>query len=792
MTYSPKLKTPPTGMSIDSLASAIRSPRTFVRVCTGAVAAAFVLTACGGGGGTGSPGASTAPVSTAAPASAAAASTAPAGTDVTTAAKTFTPSTAVPVTIFTPGTPNTPAVGGIITDIKIQNTGIAQTSVPFTFGQVFAVGDLRPTEGLVAKLANGTILHLQTDVKATHADGSVRHAVISGVLPALATAETQTLQLAKSGGPETSTLTPQNLIDAGLTGSIKIKVDNVQYSASLANALVTATPIKWLSGSVANEWIVSAPLKTAAGTAHSHLTARFDVRWYSGLTKQARVEFVVENTKIFTAGSKFTYDVNMEINGKEVYSQANLTHLSHSRWHKLAWWDSARAPSVHMKHNTAYLIASKAVSNYDQSVIPRESNLAEAAQQLTPENTGPMKIGPLVADMGTAGGRSDLGPLPGFSVMYLLSMDKRAKDAMMSAADGSGTWSIHFRDDKTDFPVRTDNEANKRISTHPNLNHVGPLPVPRCVNGDWGICSSPYSPDTAHQPSLAYLPYLVTGDYYYLEELHFWAASNPLSTDPGNSGMGAGLVRWQQLRGQAWSMRTLGHAAYITPDTHSMKSYFTKQLDNNLEFYNTTYVKGNPNQLGAYDGSGDGSFGVTASSTWQDDFFTWSIGYLAELGFTKAEPLLQWKAKYPVGRMTAPGYCWTDAAPYFLNFRDNMNTPVYSSFAQLYAANFAEDNIKDDDGRLVTHPMGLKYADQACGSQAQADWRTAATRTGWLKGQMTGYAASPVGYPADMQPALAVAATSGIPNAARAWEIFAGRAAKPDYTLSPMWAIIPR
>lgn len=716
---------------------------------------------------------------------------------VTAGAKSFSPTTPTPVTVLTPVTPSTPTpapatVGSAITDIKVQNTGSAQTSVPFTFGQIFAVGDLRPGEGLVAKLANGTVVSLQTDVKATHADGSVRHAIISGVLPALASAETQTLQLAKSGSTQTSTLTPQNLIDAGLTGSIKVKVDNVQYSASLTDALATATPIKWLSGNVANEWIVSAPLKTTSGTAHSHLTARFDVRWYSGLSKQARVEFVVENTKIFTAGSKFTYDVNLELNGKSVYSQANLTHLSHSRWHNLAWWDSARAPSVHLKHNTAYLIASKAVSNYDQSVVPRESNLVEAAQQLTSANTGPMKIGPLVADMGTAGGRADLGPLPGFSVMYLLSMDKRAKDAMMSAADGSGTWSIHFRDDKTDYPVRTDNEANKRISTHPNLNHLGPLPVPRCVNGDWNICSSPYSPDTAHQPSLAYLPYLVTGDYYYLEELHFWAASNPLGTDPGNSGLGAGLVRWQQLRGQAWSMRTLGHAAYITPDSHSMKSYFTKQLDNNLDFYNTTYVKGNPNQLGAYDGSGDGSFPVTASATWQDDFFTWSMGYLAELGFSKAEPILQWKAKYPVGRMTAPGYCWTDGAPYFLNFRDNMDSPLYTSFAQLYAANYAENNIKDDDGRIVTHPSGLKYADQACGSQAQADWRTAATRVGWVKGQMTGYASSPVGYPANMQPALAVAATSGIPNAARAWEVFAARAAKPDYSVSPMWAIIPR
>lgn len=748
------------------------------------VVAACLLAACGGGGAQGT--------------DSTLSSSAGAGTVVTAGAKSFSPTTPTPVTVLTPVTPSTPTpapatVGSVVTDIKVQNTGGAQTSVPFTFGQIFAVGDLRPGEGLAVKLADGTVLSLQTDVKATHADGSVRHAVISGVLPSLAAGETRTLQLSKSNAVSSaSTLTPQNLIDAGLSGNINVKIDNVQYTASLASALTSTTPIKWLSGSVANEWIVSAPLKTAAGTAHSHLTARFDVRWYPGLSKQARVEFVIENNKTFTAASNFTYDVDLELGGKKVYSQNGLTHYHHARWRNLAWWDSARAPAVHLKHNTSYLIASKAVSNYDPSAAPQEGALVDLAKQITSANTGAMKIGPVVPDMGMAGGRNDIGPLPGFSVMYLLSMDKRAKDAMLSAADGSGAWSIHYRDEKTNYPLRTDNDANKRISMHMNLNHEGPLPVPRCVNGDWNICAAGYGPDTAHQPSLAYLPYLVTGDYYYLEELHFWASWNPLGTHWGSSGEGAGLVRWQQLRGQAWSMRTLGHAAYITPDADTMKGYFTRQLDNNLEFYNTTYVKGNPNQLGAYDGSGEGSFEVIAASTWQDDFFTWSFGYLAELGFSKAQPILQWKAKFAVGRMTAPGYCWTDASPYYLNFRDNMNTPLYTTFAQLYAANFAENNIKDDDNRIVTHPGGLKYADQACGSQAQADWRSAATRTGWQKGQMWGYSTSVVGYPANMQPALAVAANSGIPNASLAWSTFAGRSAKPDYSQAPMWAIIPR
>lgn len=750
------------------------SPRRALGMTIAFGLSSILLTACGGGGSTNS------------------------GTDSTSAIKVSVPITTVPATVFTPTTTTpvpvvTAPVGGVVTDLKIQNIAAAQTNVPFTFGQVFAIGSLQPSEGLAAKLANGTVLRLQTDVKATHPDGSVRHAVISGILPALAASEAQSIQLVKSTVTEQGSALPQSLIDAGLSSSINVTLDKVAYSASLATALSGTAPIKWLSGPIANEWIVSMPLRTANGTAHPHLTARFAVRSYPTLGKQARIEAGIENMKTFVGGAQnFTYDVEMQVAGRTVYSRANLTHYHHARWHQLAWWDAAQAPQIHIKHNTAYLIASKAVPNYDQSLAPGETILADYAKQNTTDITGPMTIGPLIAAMETTGGRPDIGSLPSWSVNYLLSQDKRAKDLMMAAADGSGSWPIHYRDETTGFPVRIDNEKNKLISTHYNLSLTGPLPVPRCKDGDWDKCSTPISPDVAHQPSLVFLPYLVTGDYYYLEELQFWASSNPLGTDPGNNGYGLGLVRWQQLRGQAWSMRTLGHAAYITPDNHSLKSYFNKQLDNNLDYYQKVFLSPTANTMGVYDGTADGAYVTDGYSPWQDDFFTWSFGYLSELGFTKAEPILKWKAQYPVGRMTAPGFCWIQASKYFYNFSDGPGAPRYKTFAELYAGNFKEDNIRDDNSNVIRHPAGLKYNDQACGSQAQADWFVAAGIPWWIKGRMVGYADSDAGYPANMQPALAVSVAAGIPNAATAWSTFMGRSAKPNYRGAPQWAIIPR
>jgi hypothetical protein len=701
----------------------------------------------------------------------------------------------IPPTTLDPSVPSaggtSAQAGAVITDVRIQNTGAAQTNVPFTFGQVFAVGQLQPSEGLAAKLADGTVMPLQVDVKATHADGSVRHAIISGVLPSLDAGKTQKLDLAKSTVSGAGNATPQSLLAAGLTSTVTINLNGVTYTASLADALASATPAKWLSGNIASEWFANAPLKTASGAVHPLLTARFGVRWYSGLTKQARVEVVVQNDKTFIAAQQYTYDVNINVDGKSVYTKNALTQYNHTRWHQYFWWDASRQPAIHIQHNTAYLIASKAVSNYDQSVVIPESVLTDMGQSLTADNTGPSKIGTVVPYMGQAGGRGDLGPLPDWSVNYLLSMDKRAKDVMMANADGSGSWSMHLRDENTNYPVRTDNEANKLLSVHPNYSWSGPMPVPRCA--DEHGCDTPYSVDVAHEPSLVYLPYLVTGDYYYLEEMQFWAVLNPLGTAPGYSGLGQGLLRWNQVRGQAWALRALGEVAYVTPDSDPLKAYFTKQLDNNLNFYTQTYVVGNPNNLGIYDGSGEGSAAAVSTAPWQDDFFTWAFGYLTELGFTKAQPILQWKAKFPVGRMTADGYCWVMGAPYQMPYTRDSNGVVLKSFAELYQANFGGDTVPDDLGTYKTAPGKGKFIDLPCGSQAQADYLNVINGNwGWQLGRMNGLSGSTLGYASNMQPALAVAATSGIPNATKAWDIFQARTLKPEYNKNPQWNIIPR
>ena len=210
--------------------------------CTSVIATALsaaMLSACGGGGGD-----DLAPD---------AVSYTDSGTSLAKTTTGFTPKPTTPTVLTPVTTPAAIVAGPTLTDVEIQNTGLAQTNVPFTFGQVVAAGQMAPTEGLAARLSNGTLLRLQTDIKATHADGSVRHVIVSGILPTLAVGQIEKIQLVKSTASEKSRVTLEGLAASGLSANVVITADGVQYNASLADALASLKPVSWLSGSVANE-----------------------------------------------------------------------------------------------------------------------------------------------------------------------------------------------------------------------------------------------------------------------------------------------------------------------------------------------------------------------------------------------------------------------------------------------------------------------------------------------------------------------------------------------------------
>jgi hypothetical protein len=662
-----------------------------------------------------------------------------------------------------------------VTDVRLENTSqTAQVNQPVTFGQVFAPGHLLPANTLVGRLDDGTTLPLQTDVKALHPDGSVRHAIISAVLPTLAAGQVRTVGLEKSStAPTTKIYTVDDLMRNGFSASVHATINGVEYAAFADDALKEAVnPKTWLAGPIATEWLVSAPLTTNSGAAHPHLSARFAIRWYSDI-KKIRVDVTVENDWAYEpAPQNFTYDAKVLVAAKQVYAKPALTHLHHARWRKVFWWGS-EAPQVNVKHNTAYLIGTRALPNYDQTVTVPESSLASLKTRWTGAITEPMAVGLANPYMPSTGGRDDIGLLPGWAAQYLLSMDKRAKEVTMGTADLAGSWSAHYRDRNTDRPISLVDYpymtifGNPGDTYNPATKHYEKFPS--CVST--AACASPNTHDTSHQASFAYLPYLVTGDYYYLEELQFWAMWNVFSSNPGYRQGVKGLIQSDQVRGQAWALRTVAEAAYITPDDDRLKSHFSGFVSDNLDWYNTTYSNNAAaNALGVViNGSSIVYSDGTGLAPWQDDFFTSAVGHTAELGFKKAESLLLWKSKFPLERMTGAGSCWITAAMYSMIVRDSATSPIYKTIAEAYKAS-----------------QTATFNALACNSPGMA------ASLGLKVGEMTGYSSEPTGYPSNMQPALAYATDVNGAAGKAAWNLFISRSVKPNYGIAPQFAIVPR
>lgn len=631
-----------------------------------------------------------------------------------------------------------PAPSQAFTQVKIRNPDSSvKSDAVATFGMVFRVGHV--PKGKALNIAGADY---QVDEKATHFDGSLRHAVISVYLGSIPANDSKTLTLTAGAAPAAgSPISAADVLKTEFDALVAMTLGGAAYTASARDGLAAGRA--WLSGPLCTEWLITAPLKNAAGAAHPHLHARFGIRAYQGL-KKIRADITVENAWAYEPNpSGFTYDVSLTVGKDKVYTKAGLAHTHHARWRKVFWWGGD--PNLDPEYERDYLLDSEAFPQYDRSVKPS----ADALAKLKPAFE-PMANGNLTSFMPGTGAHEDIGPLPHYAALYLLSQDARARRCVLGNGEAGGAFQIHYRDKVRDMPLSVDDYpyvtllGNPQDTKNPKTGQFESFPA--VSNG-----LQTHDPDDAHQPSIGYLPYVISGDYFHLEELQFWAQWNMIEANPVYRGHDKGLLIWGQTRGQAWSMRTLGQAAYITPDAHPHKKYFSEKVANNIAGYIAKYPN-NPsaNTLGYLEGHTP--YPPYGLAPWMDDFFTFAMGYLVQLGFTDAKPMALWKAKFVVGRMMDPGYCWLRAGIYELQVGTSAIAP-YKSLAEIYKANFPT-----------------------------------ATCTGV---KMEGYPDSPTGYPANMQPALAMAVDVGAPGAKEAWAKYMTRSPRQDYSMEPQWAVVP-
>ncbi|MDB5799420.1 MAG: hypothetical protein JWL63_359 [Rhodocyclales bacterium] len=648
----------------------------------------------------------------------------------------------------------------------VSSDGVIAANSVITFGQAFKPGEMTTA---VSAAAGSTSLATQTDVKRRHPDGSIRHAIVSVRLPAT----NGPLSFALSPAA-TTTGTGVSLAQA-LASSVDYRVEIAETGGTLESALTWSTTLKqalgashsqWIAGPLVTEWRSRVAPKSLALIPHPGLRVLFDARYQS--PTQGRVSIAIENVEATAGRGDRQYNLRIyDASNAVVYSVDNLKHYAQTRHRKILYFGAGSKEMMAIV-DIERLKNARAIPNYADITIPA-STINSQYVSWQGSQRGLYQSSIVTAYMPTTGGRSDIGPLPGWTATALISRDPRAYQIMFDQAERAAYFSVHYFDPATHDFYNLD--IRPTFSLYVRWGHT---PYP---GGDESIeagyrllptllaSTTPdgWQQDSAHEPSLAYLPYIITGDHYYLDELYHWADYHFLAKNAGYRGLDQGLFYEGQTREQAWSLRTLGHAAWIAPDADWQRDYFTSKLNNNIAWYRANVLP--TNSLGYGFGLADGTLPEGSNQVIRI-FAPWQHHFMA----------------YTLSELCDHGYAATDVRDFALGF----STRLFTSGA---AYNRMDGTAYYLPGQLT----GGAYIN----SMSAMYYHAFVNRTTPVATQLEAYN-SPDGYAIEALTALSASIDANITNASAGYVFVRDQIMQPgagnqqQFVINPTWNIVPR
>jgi hypothetical protein len=376
--------------------------------------------------------------------------------------------------------------------------------------------------------------------------------------------------------------------------------------------------------------VVVAPLSTTA--AHPLLQVIFDVRSYAD--GAGRVDATVENCLDADAADEVTYDVAMTIDNRPAYQKAGVTHKYLSRWRKVLPAGGLVESAVTYDFGPA--IAAQAVPGY----LPIVGEPARALSGTGVSGTGfdILGFGDLTVPMDAHGGRPELAPYPDWTAEFLVHGSAAERAYVLRHGELAGSWGIHVRNADGSMPT-LDTPGQGYYWIDPRWRDPGNMSAG--FSGPRGRMDHRAAPgDNAHQPSLAFVPYLVTGDRFFADELAYWANFSLLgsfASDDSRKGP-QGLLIGNEVRGIGWGLRALGDAAAYLPDGHPLKNYLAEKTRanlSNLDGYAATFDSGPVQTLFPGRRPEDATPGYQPYawiSLWEQAYLAWAIDHVAGHG----------------------------------------------------------------------------------------------------------------------------------------------------------------
>jgi hypothetical protein len=485
-------------------------------------------------------------------------------------------------------------------------------------------------------------LRTQTDVKTTWDDGSVRFAVLTAKSPS---AQNYPITV---GTLEAGTLTPIRP-DA----TVEFAIAGARWIARMPAPL--SDP--WLSGPLVSEGrAIVAPMQGA--TAHPLLRVIFDVRSFQD--GGHRIDVAVENSLDVPAGDAVRYDVTIRAGGKPLFEQTGVEHKYLARWRRVFALNLDEAGVV---PDFSSFAAAQALPAYVKTI-------EGPARSTASPQFGLLHTGDLTVPMNAHGGRPEIAPYPDWTAQYIVHRRPDQRDYMLKHGDAAGSWGIHIKE--------PDGVRLISIDDHPRywLDHRAYGDGrPQSVVATGGIRGMAVAADIAHQPSLAFVPYLVTGDRFYLDEMKYWANYCLIGTQPDDYARNEaqGLLISNEVRGIGWALRNLADTAAFLPDTDPYRHYFAQKLRNNLEWLEH-YARTTDTPLDTLFGghrrwAEDGARPpYVFIALWEHIYVAWAVDRALQLGFAPGAAFRDRVARLQLKLFTsgAEGFDRAFAAPYVL------------------------------------------------------------------------------------------------------------------------------
>ena len=450
-------------------------------------------------------------------------------------------------------------------------------------------------------------LRTQTDIKTTWDDGSVRFAVVTTNVPA-----PQDYPVTV-GRPEAGTFTPIRP-DA----TVEFAINGARWVARVPAAFSDA----WLSGPLVSEVrAIVAPMQGA--TAHPLLRVIFDVRSYEN--GGHRLDVTVENVLDVAAADAVTYDVAIRGGGRTLFEKTSVVHKYLARWRRVFALDLKEAA----------VTPDFAVFAAAQAVPPYLSTVDAPARSVTGKQFDILATGDLMVPMNAHGGRPEIAPYPDWTAQYIVHRRADQREYMLKHGEAAASWGIHIKEPDGVRLISLDEHPQYWLDYRAQGDGR-----PQSVAANGALRGMAEPGDTAHQPSLAFVPYLVTGDRFFLDEMKYWANYSLISSQPDDYARNGaqGLLISNEVRGLGWALRNLADAAAFLPDNDRYRAYFAQKLRNNLEWLEH-YAKTHDTPLNTLFGghrrwAEDGARPpYVFIALWEHTYVAWAVDRALQLGF---------------------------------------------------------------------------------------------------------------------------------------------------------------